>query len=85
MAALRSAGSITVGDNQPYGLVTGEDCSLPLHGMRRGWPHLQVEFRQDLIGTEESAQKLANILLSALRPTLDRATLYQARFYDRVA
>ena len=31
---------VTVGDNQPYNLVTGEDCSLPIHGMRRGWPAL---------------------------------------------
>jgi len=83
MAALRALGSISVGDNQPYGLVTGEDCSLPIHGMRRGWPHLQVEFRQDLIATEAAAQKWADILLDALRPTLDRSDLYQARFYDQ--
>jgi predicted N-formylglutamate amidohydrolase len=82
MAALRALGTINVGDNQPYGLVTGEDCSLPIHGMRRGWPHLQVEFRQDLIGTESEAQKWADILLGAVRPVLDRPELYQAQFYD---
>jgi predicted N-formylglutamate amidohydrolase len=82
MAALRSLGTINVGDNQPYGLVTGEDGSLPIHGMRRGWPHLQVEFRQDLIGTEADAQKWADILLRAVRPVLDRPELYQAQFYD---
>ena len=83
MAALRNLGTVTVGDNQPYGLVTGEDCSLPIHGMRRGWPHLLVEFRQDLIGTEVAAQKWADILLAAIRPTLARADLFQARFYDQ--
>lgn len=82
MAALRALGTINVGDNQPYGLVTGDDCSLPIHGMRRGWPHLQVEFRQDLIGTESEAQKWADILLGAVRPVLDRPELYQAQFYD---
>ncbi len=82
MAALRNVGTIAVGDNQPYGLVTGEDCSLPIHGVRRGWPHLQVEFRQDLIGTETAAHKWADILLAAIQPTLARADLFQARFYD---
>ncbi|MFM9844651.1 MAG: N-formylglutamate amidohydrolase [Dongiaceae bacterium] len=82
MAALQGLGSVTVGDNQPYGLVTGEDCSLPIHGMRRGWPHLQLEFRQDLIGTEVAAQKWADILFAAIQPTLARSDVFQARFYE---
>jgi predicted N-formylglutamate amidohydrolase len=82
MAALRGRGSIAVGDNQPYGLVTGEDCSLPLHGMRRGWPHLQVEIRQDLIGTAETAREWADILIEALRPVLADPDLYRPQFFD---
>lgn len=82
MAALRAKGSITVGDNQPYGLITGEDCSLPIHGMRRGWPHLLVETRQDLIGTAETAREWADILLDALRPVLADPGLYRPQFFD---
>src|SRR5262245_31064114 len=82
MTALRAKGSIVVGDNQPYGLVTGEDCSVPIHGMRRGWPHLLVEFRQDLIGTPETARKWADILIDAVKPVLADAALYQTRFFD---
>ena len=43
---------------------------MPIHGMRRGWPHLLVEFRQDLIGTAAPrARKWADILLvAAVRP-----------------
>jgi predicted N-formylglutamate amidohydrolase len=44
---------------------------------------LLVEFRQDLIGTKAAAQKWADILLAAIRPTLARADLFQVRFYDQ--
>jgi predicted N-formylglutamate amidohydrolase len=47
LAALRRAGDITVGDNEPYDLDPAFDYSTPFHAMRRGMPHLQVEFRQD--------------------------------------
>lgn len=82
MAALRARGSVVVGDNQPYGLVIGEDCSVPIHGMRRGWPHLLVEVRQDLIGTAETARKWADILIDAVRPVLADASLYRTQFFD---
>jgi predicted N-formylglutamate amidohydrolase len=82
MDALRRKGSINVGDNQPYGLVAGEDASVPLHAMRRGWPHFQVELRQDLIATSATARKWADILIEALQPVLAQADLYRARFFD---
>ena len=49
LAALRRPGDIEVGDNQPYDLDPEVDYSIPFHAMRRGLPHLQVEFRQDVI------------------------------------
>jgi predicted N-formylglutamate amidohydrolase len=57
LAALRAAGDITVGDNQPYDLDPKVDYSTPFHAMRRRMPHLQVEFRQDEIA-EPAAQVL---------------------------
>ncbi len=49
LAALRRPGDIVVGDNQPYDLDPKMDYSIPFHALRRGLPHLQVEFRQDEI------------------------------------
>jgi predicted N-formylglutamate amidohydrolase len=55
LAALRRQGDMVVGDNQPYGLDPEVDYSIPFHALRRGLPHIQVEFRQDEI-TETRAQ-----------------------------
>jgi predicted N-formylglutamate amidohydrolase len=56
LAALRRPGDVAVGDNQPYDLDPALDYSIPFHALRRGLPHLQVEFRQDEI-TEPAAQR----------------------------
>ena len=57
LAALRRPGDIEVGDNQPYDLDPEVDYSIPFHALRRGLPHLQVEFRQDEI-TATTTQRL---------------------------
>ena len=49
LAALRRPGDVNVGDNQPYDLDPEVDYSIPFHALRRGLPHIQVEFRQDEI------------------------------------
>ncbi len=50
LAALRrQEGESLVGDNEPYRVDPAVDYSTPFHAMRRGWPYLQVEFRQDEI------------------------------------
>lgn len=49
LAALRRPGDVAVGDNQPYDLDPEVDYSIPFHALRRGLPHIQVEFRQDEI------------------------------------
>jgi predicted N-formylglutamate amidohydrolase len=68
LEALGRAPDIVVGDNQPYNLDLREDYSVPVHAMRRGLPHLQVEFRQDLIATSAGARRWAEVLLAALPP-----------------
>ena len=70
LEALGRAPDIVVGDNQPYNLDLREDYSVPVHAMRRGLPHLQVEFRQDLIATPAGAVRWADVLLAALPPAL---------------
>ena len=56
LAALRRPGDVAVGDNQPYDLDPEVDYSIPFHALRRGLPHIQVEFRQDEI-TQTTTQR----------------------------
>lgn len=66
LETLGRAPGVIVGDNQPYALDRREDYSVPIHAMDRGLPHLQVEFRQDLIATAADARHWAEVLLAAL-------------------
>jgi predicted N-formylglutamate amidohydrolase len=67
MTRLADAG-FTVGDNEPYsGALEGD--TLWRHGTCRGLPHVLIEIRQDLVGTDEQAQAFA----LRLKPILDAA------------
>ena len=46
---LRAEGDLTVGDNEPYVVSDDTDYTVPVHGERRGLPHVEIEIRQDLI------------------------------------
>ena len=70
LETLGCAPDVVVGDNQPYNLDLQEDYSVPVHAIRRGLPHLQVEFRQDLIATPAGARRWAEVLLAALPLTV---------------
>jgi len=59
LTLLAEPGDVTVGDNQPYALDIGIDYTVPEHAMRRGLPALQIEFRQDLVGTPAGARAWA--------------------------
>jgi len=67
MTRLAEAG-FTVGDNEPYtGALEGD--TLWRHGTMRGLPHVLIEMRQDLVGTDARAQGFA----LRLKPILDAA------------
>lgn len=70
LAALRQPGDIVVGDNEPYDLDPAFDYSTPYHALRRGLPHLQVEFRQDEVANAISqrlwAERFARSLDSGI-------------------
>ncbi|MBA2587996.1 MAG: N-formylglutamate amidohydrolase [Alphaproteobacteria bacterium] len=67
MARLAEAGFI-VGDNEPYtGALDGD--TLNVHGTLRGLPHVLIEMRQDLIGSDTAAQEFA----MRLKPIIDAA------------
>jgi predicted N-formylglutamate amidohydrolase len=60
---------IVVGDNQPYSVDDTTDYTLPLHGERRGLPHVLIEIRQDGLVTEEASAAWAARLAEAYRCT----------------
>lgn len=66
LAALRRPGDAMVGDNQPYDLDPNVDYSVPFHALRRGLPHIQVEFRQDEIPDAPSQRRWAERFARAL-------------------
>jgi predicted N-formylglutamate amidohydrolase len=70
LAALRKRIGFLVGDNQPYALDPTEDYTVPVHAMRRALRHLQVEFRQDLVASEQGAAKWAAVFGDALAEVL---------------
>ena len=73
--------NVTVGDNQPYDLVIGEDFTTPEHAMRRGLAHLQIEFRQDLVSTPQAAATWADLLFDALMAVESRDSWHRQEQY----
>lgn len=59
----------TVGDNEPYRGALENDC-LYTHGTMGGLPHVLIEIRQDLIGTDEHAHALAVRIAAVLDDAL---------------
>jgi predicted N-formylglutamate amidohydrolase len=74
LAALRLPADIVVGDNEPYDLDPAVDYSTPYHALRRGLPHLQIEFRQDEVadadGQERWARRFAEVLANLQMPAV---------------
>jgi predicted N-formylglutamate amidohydrolase len=66
---LRGEGGLMVGENEPYAVSDLTDYTVPVHGERRGLPHVEIEIRQDLIarpeGQKEWAARLARLLPAA--------------------
>jgi len=66
---LRADGDLVVGENEPYRVTDLTDYTVPVHGERRGLPHVEIEIRQDLIiepaGQQEWADRLARLLPAA--------------------
>jgi predicted N-formylglutamate amidohydrolase len=66
---LRAEGDLVVGDNAPYAISDTSDYAVPVHGERRGLPHVELEIRQDLIadmqGQTAWADRLARLLPAA--------------------
>jgi predicted N-formylglutamate amidohydrolase len=66
---LRREPGLTFADNEPYFVSDETDYSIPMHGERRGLPHVEIEIRQDLVreaaGQREWARRVAAALAAA--------------------
>ena len=66
---LRAEGDLVVGENEPYRVTDLTDYTVPVHGERRGLPHVEIEIRQDLLadpaGQSSWAARLARLLPAA--------------------
>jgi predicted N-formylglutamate amidohydrolase len=73
---LRNEGDFVVGENEPYRVSDLTDYTVPVHGERRGLPHVEIEIRQDLIadaaGQRAWAERLARLLPAAYSQFLGR-------------
>lgn len=57
---------LCVGSNQPYAVSDATDYAVPVHGERRGIPCVEIEIRNDLIGSEEDAADWADLIAKGL-------------------
>ncbi len=66
---LRAEGGLMIGENEPYAVSDMTDYTVPVHGERRGLPHVEIEIRQDLLaapaGQTQWAERLARLLPAA--------------------
>ena len=73
---LSAEDGLLVGDNEPYRVTDLTDYTVPVHGERRGLPHVEIEIRQDLItepaGQTIWAERLARLLPAAYAEFLRR-------------
>jgi len=66
---LSAEDGLVIGDNEPYAVSDQTDYTVPIHGERRGLPHVEIEIRQDQIadsaGQTDWAERLARLLPAA--------------------
>jgi predicted N-formylglutamate amidohydrolase len=69
---LKDEGHLCIGDNEPYFMTSDKDYAVPVHGQKRGIPHVELEIRQDLIASEAGQEEWAKFLAGTLREGLGR-------------
>jgi len=63
---LQHEAGLIVGDNEPYRVSDASDYAIPVHGEKRGLPHVELEIRQDLIADNAGQRKWATLLARLL-------------------
>ena len=69
--------AFNIGDNEPYSGKHLADYTIDHHAEAAGLPHVSIEIRQDLINSEEGAERWATILSDALYDILADSQLYR--------
>jgi predicted N-formylglutamate amidohydrolase len=62
----KAEGDLVVGDNEPYHVSDETDFGIPVHGERRGIPHVEIEIRQDLIADADGQKAWADRMVRLL-------------------
>lgn len=81
LAALKREAGLVVGDNEPYSAREPAGYTVRTHAEKRGLPHLNVELRQDLVGTDAGTTEWADRLVRVLTPLLEDPALYHVKHY----
>jgi predicted N-formylglutamate amidohydrolase len=79
IACLENEGDLTVGTNQPYAVEDHVDYAVPVHCEKGGLLHVELEVRQDLIGTSEGQAEWAERLARLLPQALDAVEHFASR------
>lgn len=80
IAALEAEGDILVGDNEPYdGALAGD--TMHRHGSQRGFAHVLIEVRQDLVAEEAGQIAWGSRLAKLLAPILADPALHEVRHF----
>lgn len=69
LAGLRRVPGLVVGDNQPYPF-DGTDYTIPRHAFPDALQWLEIEIRQDLLGTDEQVAEVARWLAPVLQQAI---------------
>lgn len=80
LESLARDGDITVGDNEPYdGALIGD--AMNRHGTGRGFPHVLIEIRQDLVADQVGQRAWAERLARHIAPLGDLPDAAVVRHY----
>ena len=83
LALLQNEPGLIVGDQEPYIVSDTTDYTIPVHGERRGLPHVLIEIRQDLIADATGQRAWARILARLLPPACSAFSAAELRSVDR--
>lgn len=72
---LKQLDHLCVGDNEPYHARNPVGYTMDVHGEQNGYPHVLLEFRQDLISHDEGILAWAAIIHNQLSQVLATADL----------
>ena len=82
LEALRREPGLVVGDNEPYSGRHPADYTVDVHAENRGWPHVCIEVRQDLIAEAPGVAEWSARLARALEPVLSDRSLYREQHFS---